>query len=85
MTLSLFNLLSAKMQLRYVVARGTYLAQRWDEELGGVNLYYLPGEGHGFFAEVGMEAWQDCFAVLRSFNTSAPLEEYARQVQLPEL
>jgi hypothetical protein len=84
MTLSLFNLLSAEMQLRYVVARGTYLAQRWQEERGGVNLYYLPGGGHGFFAEVGMEVWQDCFAVLRSFDDSGPLEEYTHSIRLPE-
>jgi hypothetical protein len=85
MTLSLFRLLLPEVQLRYVLVRGTYLAQRWDEELGGVNLYHLPGEGRGFFAEVGIQEWQDCLQVLKSFSSSGPLEDYAQEVQLPLL
>jgi hypothetical protein len=50
-----------------------------------VNLYQLPSEGYGFFAEVGLAAWQDGFAVLCSFDNSGPLEAYTRQVRLPEV
>jgi hypothetical protein len=85
MTLPLFRLLALEMQLRYVLTRGTYLAQRWDEEIGGVNLYYLPDKGRGFFAEIGIDEGQDCFSVLNSFVSSGPLEDYAHEVRLPKL
>jgi hypothetical protein len=78
-----FRSLSPVMQLYWVLRHGTYLAQRWDEEVGGVNLYHCEGEGRGFFVEVGFEEEQDCFVVLRSFTGAAPLEEYARRVRLP--
>jgi hypothetical protein len=71
MTLYLFRLLTSEVQLRYVIARGTYLAQRWDEEIGGINLYHLPDDSRGFFAEIGMEEEKDCFSVLNSFSTTA--------------
>lgn len=48
-----------------------------------MNLYHLPGEGRGFFAEVSIEVWQDCFVVLHSFSDSVPLLDYAQSVQLP--
>jgi hypothetical protein len=84
MTLSTFRLMPPRFQLTWVLAKATYLAQRWDEEIGGVNLYYLPDQGRGFFAEIGIDEEQDCFAVLNSFSSSRPLEEYAQEVQLPE-
>jgi hypothetical protein len=83
MTLPLFRLLAPEMQLRYVLARGTYLAQRWDEEIGGVNLYHLPSEGRGFFAEIGIDEEQDCFSVLNSFSSNVPLDTYAQGIRLP--
>jgi hypothetical protein len=84
MTLCLFRLLAPEMQLRYVLARGTYLAQRWEEEIGGVNLYHLPGGTRGFFAEIGIEEEKDCFSVLNSFANSVPLAAYAQGVRLPD-
>jgi hypothetical protein len=84
MTLYLFRLLTPEVQLRYVIARGTYLAQRWDEEIGGVNLYHLPDDSRGFFAEIGIEEEKDCFSVLNSFSSSVPLADYVQEVQLPK-
>jgi hypothetical protein len=83
MTLYKFRLLSPRAQLLLVLMEGTYLAQRWDEEVGGVNLYYLSDEGRGFFVEAGYNDDQYCFVVLRSFSSSVPLEEYADRVRLP--
>jgi hypothetical protein len=81
----LFRLLSPERQLHYVLTRGTYLAQRWDEALGGVSLYYLPDESRGFFAELGIGEEQDYFSVLNSFDSSMSLEDYAQGVRLPKL
>jgi hypothetical protein len=83
MTLYLFKLLSQEVQLRYVLERGTYLAQRWEDE-GGINLYHCADEGRGFFVEVGYDASQHAALVLRSFSSSVPLEDYAHWVRLPE-
>lgn len=81
MSLYYFNLLSPEVQLRYTLARGTYLASRWEDN-GGVNLYHVPGEHGGFFVEVGLVGEQ--VVVLRSFTSSGPLEDYAHRVRLPE-
>jgi hypothetical protein len=78
-----FNLLSPVVQFYWVLHHGTYLAQRWDEKVGVVNLYYCDGEGRGYFVEVSLEQDQDRYVVLRSFTDAAPLEEYARRVRLP--
>jgi hypothetical protein len=78
-----FRCLSPVVQLYWVLHHGTYLAQRWDEEIGVVNLYHCADEGRGFFVEVGLEEDQDCFVIVRSFTGAAPLEEYTRRVQLP--
>lgn len=83
MTLYLFRLLSPDVQLRYTVERGTYLAQRWEDD-GGVNLYYLADGGRGFFAEVGWDRVAEQLVLLRSFSSAVPLEDYAHYVQLPE-
>ena len=83
MTLYLFRLLSPEVQLRYVLDRGTYLAQRWEDQ-GGVNLYHLPDEGRGFFAEIGVDETDERFVVLRSFSSTVPLEDYTHGVRLPE-
>ena len=83
MTRALFLLLAPMEQLRHVLTFGTFLAQRQDIVVGGVNLYHLPGEGRGFFAEVCIDEAQDRFIVLRSFVGSGPLEDYTHGVQLP--
>lgn len=77
-----FRLLPATYQLIWVLAEGTFLAQRWHAGVG-VNLYYLPNESRGFFAEVGIDEQQDCFAVLRSFSSSEALTDYVQGMQLP--
>jgi hypothetical protein len=83
MTRYKFHLLSPRAQLLLVLMEGTYLAQRWDEEVGSVSLYYLCDEGRGFFVEIAIDDAQDRFAVLRSFRSSGPLDEYAQRVRLP--
>lgn len=77
-----FRLLSATVQLYWVLRHGTYLAQRWEDQ-GGVNLYHCTGDGRGFFVEVGVEGDQP--VVLRSFVASGPLEDYSHYLRLPEL
>ena len=83
MTLNLFQLLMPRAQLQHLLHKGTYLAQRWEEE-GAIALYYLADGGRGFFAEVGHDAYQQGAIVLRSFSSLAPLEDYAHWVRLPE-
>ncbi|RZK33385.1 MAG: hypothetical protein EOO61_15415 [Hymenobacter sp.] len=68
------------VQLYFVLKYGTYLAQRWEET--PVDLYHMPGDGSGFFVEVGTEYEQPL--VLRSFVSSMPLEDYSHYVELPE-
>jgi hypothetical protein len=83
MSLHDFQSFPLLLQLAWVFKYGTFLAQCWDR-VGGVNLYHLTDEAKGFFVEVGYdEATQDA-VVLRSFSDSAPLEEYAQGVRLPE-
>jgi hypothetical protein len=83
MTLYFFKLLSPEVQLRYVLERGTFLAQRWEDE-GGINLYHLPDARRGFFVEISYDASQHGAMVLRSFHSSVPLDAYAHWVLLPE-
>jgi hypothetical protein len=83
MSFDAFCLFSPVVQLYWVLKHGTYLAQRWEDD-GGVNLYYLPDEGRGFFVEVGVDDDQQRAVVLRSFISSVPLEDYAHGVRLPE-
>jgi hypothetical protein len=82
MTCDLFQLLSPAGQLRYVLLRGTYLAQRW-EPAGGVNLYHVPNEARGFFVEVGYDEATLAAVVLRSFQHAEPLEDYTHPIRLP--
>ena len=82
MTLYLFKLLSPEVQVRYTVEYGTYLAQRWEDE-GGVNLYYLPDGGRGFFVEIGWDRAAEQLVLLRSFRSTVPLADYMHYVQLP--
>jgi hypothetical protein len=82
MTFYAFRLLSPVVQLYWVLHRGTYLAQRWDDE-SGVNLYHCEDEGRGFFVEVGIDDGRGQAVVLRSFTSSVPLEDYAHGVRLP--
>jgi hypothetical protein len=53
-TLHQFRLLLPRAQWVLVLTTGTYLAQSWEDE-AGVNPYYLPDEGRGFFVEVGVD------------------------------
>ncbi len=85
MTLYQFRLLTPRVQMQWVLACSTYLAQRWEEAAGGVNLYHLLDVGRSFFAEVGVDDAQKCFVVLRSFSNTVPLGNYAHGLQLPEL
>jgi hypothetical protein len=82
-TLYLFKLLSNEVQLRYVLERGTFLAQRWEAK-GGVNLYHLADGSRGFFVEVGIDDGRGQAVVLRRFVSSVPLEDYTHGVRLPE-
>jgi hypothetical protein len=83
MTLDSFRLLAPRVQVTFALMRGTYLAHRWQEE-GRFMLYYLPDGVRGFFIEIGCDFHDGRTVVLRSFTSSAPLEEYAHYVQLPE-
>lgn len=84
MMFAFFNLLSPELQMRHVLMCGTYLAWRWEEHVQ-VMLYHLPDGGRGFFVELRVDEEQDCFVLLRSFNSSAPLANYAQGVRLPEV
>lgn len=81
LTLCCFQLLRPRAQLLYVLTEGTYLMQRW-QSTALTNLYYLPDEGRGFFAETGLDKTQECFVVLRSFRGGVPLAECAQHIQL---
>jgi hypothetical protein len=83
MTLYAFRLLSPVVQLYWVLKHGTFLAQRWEADDDGINLYHCADEGRGFFVEVGVDYGQEQAVVLRYFASSAPLEDYAHGVQLP--
>jgi hypothetical protein len=83
MTFYAFRQLSPVMQLYWVLKHGTFLAQRWEADDEGVNLYYCADEGRGFFVEVGVDYGQDQPVVLRSFVSSVPLEDYGHWIKLP--
>jgi hypothetical protein len=83
MTLYQFRCLSSVMQLYWVLKHGTFLAQRWEADDDGINLYHCADEGRGFFVEVGVDDDQEQPVVLRSFVSSVPLEDYAHGVHLP--
>jgi hypothetical protein len=70
------------VQLRNVVERGTFLAQRWEDE-SGINVYYLPDAGRGFFVEVGIADESGQAIMLRSFNSNGPLDDYVHAAPLP--
>lgn len=59
-----FRLLSPVMQLYWVLKHGTFLAQRWEADDEGVNLYHCADEGRGFFVEVGVDYGQEHPVVL---------------------
>lgn len=84
MTLYSFRQLSPVMQLHWVLQHGTFLANRWEADDDGFNLYHCADEGRGFFVEVGVDYGQEQPIVLRSFVSSVPLKDYAHHVQLPE-
>ena len=79
-----FRQLSPVMQLYWVLKHGTFLAQRWEADDEGVNLYHIAGDGRGFFVEVGIEDGRGQAVVLRSFSNSEALADYAHGVQLLE-
>lgn len=61
---------------------GTYLAHRGGEV--GTNLYQCADNGRGFFVELSYDASQLRAMVLRSFNDSEALADYAMGVRLPQ-
>jgi hypothetical protein len=60
--------LSSSLQLYWVLKHGTFLAQRWETDEGGVNLYHCADQGRGLVVEVGVEDGQGRAVVLRSFG-----------------
>lgn len=82
MSFCAFLLLSPDAQLYWVFKHGTYLAHRGGEV--GTNLYHCADNGRGFFVELSYDASYLCAMVLRSFNNSEGLAEYAMGVRLPE-
>lgn len=83
MSLHQFQQFSPVVQLLWVIKRGTYLANRWEDD-GGVNLYHCAGDGRGFFVELGVDDGRGQAVVLRSFSNSGPLADYAQGMQMPE-
>jgi hypothetical protein len=51
-----FGLLSPVVQLYWVLKYGAFLAQRWEADDKGINLYHCADEGRGFFVEVGVDS-----------------------------
>ena len=84
MTYYAFRRLLPLVQLEWVLQCGSFLAQRWEADNDGVNLYHCADEGCGFFVEVGLDYGQEQPVVLRSFVSSVPLEDYSYWVKLPE-
>jgi hypothetical protein len=84
MTFDAFCLLSPVVQLYWVLKHGTFLAQRWEADDDGVNLYYCADEGRGFFVGIGVEYSQQELIVLRTFVSSVPLEDYSHYMRLLE-
>lgn len=80
MPLYQFNLLSYDRQLVAVFDTGHKVATRWEEE-DWVNLYWLPG---GVFVELYYDTYTKEITQLKSFTSSAPLEDYTAYIQLPE-
>lgn len=77
-----FLLLSPDAQLYWVFKHGTYLAHRGGEV--ATNLYQCADNGRGFFVELSYDASQLRAMVLRSFNDSEALADYAMGVRLPQ-
>ena len=72
------------VQLYWVLRHGTFLAQLWEADDEGVNLYNCADEGRGVVVEFGMDEGQEQPVVLRSFVSSVPLEDYSHYVRLPK-
>jgi hypothetical protein len=83
MTLNTFRLLVPRVQLTFALMRGTYLANRWQEE-DKFMLYYLPDGPRGFFIEIGYDAHDGQAMVLRSFTSAVLLGDYTQRIMLPE-
>jgi hypothetical protein len=82
-TFNQFILLAPRVQVTHALMSGTFLALRLTRE-GKRRLYHMRDGGSGFFVEVGHDGATQRAVVLHTFNGSAPLEEYAAEVQLPE-
>jgi hypothetical protein len=80
MTLGEFNLLPYERQLVAVFTLGTFLAHRAVDE-GAINLYHLPGD---FFVEVYYNTHTGQVLLLQSLTSTAPLENYTRNIELPK-
>jgi hypothetical protein len=73
------------VQLHWVFQHDTFLAQRWEADDDGANLYHCANQGRSFFVKVGVDYGQEQPIVLRSFvsrqRAAGGLQPY---VQLPE-
>ncbi|GAB3877191.1 hypothetical protein GCM10028824_36700 [Hymenobacter segetis] len=81
MTLYQFRALPDEAQLATVHETGTYLATRWEGLNESVLLYHLPSGGG---AELSYDVAANHITHLRAFVSSAPLEDYAHYITLPE-
>jgi hypothetical protein len=83
MTLDSFRLLAPRVQVTFALMRGTYLANRWQEE-DKLMLYHLSDRARGFFVEFGYDAHDGRIIVRRSFTSATLLEDYTLSIKLPE-
>lgn len=82
MQLAFFQKLRPAAQVRFALTLGTYLLPRLAQE-AEVHLYYLPGEGKGFFVELRYASQREKLTVVRSFEQLALLVDYLALVRLP--
>jgi hypothetical protein len=80
MTLSDFNLLPYERRLAVVFDEGTFLTHL-ELVAGEIRLFHLPG---GFFVELYLNTHTSQVLLLQSFTSTALLEEYMLNIELPE-
>lgn len=76
-----FRALPLEQQLPLVWVEGSFIAKRWEEE-EAVGLYHMEG---GFFCEVYYDGESNMLLRVRTFTSTACLEEYACYVRLDDL
>ncbi|NML65143.1 hypothetical protein HHL22_07980 [Hymenobacter sp. RP-2-7] len=82
MKLAIFQKLRPAAQASIVLAIGTYLHYRL-EAGRTVHLYYLAGEGKGFFIEVAHKLPHGSPVVVNSFEQFDLLADYVTAISLP--